>query len=121
MTLRSRGSPNWPPSAVLKTPTPWSASCPRSYPSRDVRLQVEQHVAGLVVGEERPVHREDVGCGAAGQPGQELVPVGVPVRDGDLDVIVGFAASNDSTSLVWLSISAGSPQMEYSIDAAGPV
>ena len=45
----------------------------------DVRSQVEQHVAALVVGTERPVHREHVRGGAARQAGLELVPVGLPV------------------------------------------
>ncbi len=47
----------------------------------DVRLEVEQDVTGLVVGEERSVHREDVRRIAAGDGGLELVPVRIPVRD----------------------------------------
>ena len=88
--LRSRGSPYWPPSAVVKSATPWSASWRQVVAvAVDVRLEVEQHVARLVVGEERAVHREDVGRGAAGEAGLELVPVGVPVgRPSTLTVIV---------------------------------
>jgi hypothetical protein len=68
----------------------------------DVRGEVEQHAARLVVGEDRAVHREHVGRVTARETGLELVPVGVPVghRDLDLDVRVFGHEGVDERDLV---------------------
>ena len=85
MTLRSRGRPNWPSGRGEVGDRLVGQLAEVVAVTVDERLQVEQDVAGLVVGEERPVHREDVGRIATGDPGLELVPVGVPVRDRHVD------------------------------------
>ena len=51
----------------------------------DVRAEVQQLVAGLVVRVQGPVHQEHVRRVAAGEVGLQLGPVGVPVGHRDLD------------------------------------
>jgi hypothetical protein len=75
----------------------------------DEGLEVEQDVARLVIGEERPVHREDVRCIAAASEVCSLSQYGSQSETVTLTVILGLAAWNASTIACWFLISCGSP------------